>query len=235
MESSLPRAGVFHPRVVSDPERIQAQLQHCARLGWTILIEHVQREGFAESFWGRWATPVCETVEGEQALNDLSDCCRAFPDHFVRCTAYEGDRMNAPVRLTMLVQAPGSADIGSRGHMARETMANTAIPCDCFNAVRKALRSGHEPLIVSLGSKLTGVRMELARHRWRCIDIRSGAALVTWSGFARAEPVTLHRPVACRQEFLHSAAGTLAGPVLLELNARLQALRSAGGAQGPTP
>lgn len=235
MDSSLPRAGVFRPRVISDPERIQGQLQYCARRGWTILIEHVHREGFAESFWDRWATPVCETGEGKQALNDLGDCCRVFPDHFVRCTAYEGGRTNAAVRLTMLVQAPGSANNGSRGCTARAATANTAIPADCFNAVRTALRLGREPLMVSLGGKLTGVRMELARHRWRCIDIRSGAALVTWSGFARPEPVTLYRPVACRQEFLHSAAGTLAGPVLLELNARLQALRSAGGAEGLTP
>ncbi|MGE4660164.1 MAG: ribulose bisphosphate carboxylase small subunit [Arenicellales bacterium] len=233
MDSVLPQDGVFRARVISDPERIQHQLQYCACRGWTILIEHVYREGFAEPFWDRWATPVCETGEGRQALNDLSDCCRAFPKHFVRFSAYEGDRMNAPVRLTMLVQAPGSADNGSRDHPARPATANTAIPADCFNAVRTALRPGHEPLIVSLGGKLTGVRMELARHRWRCRDVRSGAVLVTWSGFARPEPVTLHQPVACRQEFLHSAAGTLAGLVLLELYVGLQALRSVGDTQGP--
>lgn len=235
MDSPLPRAGVFRPRVILDPERIQGQLQYCARLGWTILIEHVQREGFAESFWDRWAMPVCETGEGKQALNDLSDCCRTFPNHFVRFSAYEGNRMNAPVRMLLLVQAPESVTNGLRERPDRAATANMAIPADCFNAVRTALRSGHGPMIVSLGGKLTGIRMELARHHWRCIDVRSGATLVTWSSFARPEPVTLHQPVACRQEFLHSAAGTLAGLVLHELHTRLQALRSAGDTQGSAP
>ena len=221
MDSSLSRVGVLRPRVILDPERIQRQLQYCADLGWTILIEHVHREGFAELFWDLWATPVCKTGEGRQALNDLGDCCRAFPDHFVRCTAYEGDRMNAAVRLTMLVQTPGAVASGLFSDRAETLRPNSAIPAKCFNAVRATLRAGGEPLILPLGGRLSEISMELTRPRWRCIDTRSDSALIIWSDFSRSDPVTLHQPVNCRMDFSHSAAGGLVRQVLLELYSRL--------------
>jgi hypothetical protein len=79
----------------------------------------------------------------------------------------------------MLIQAPGSAFSGSRGQSVGEEKTNTAIPADCFSAVRTTLRSGHGPMIVSLGGKLAGIQMELSRCHWRCIDARSGAVLIT--------------------------------------------------------
>ena len=96
MVSLLQRAGVFRLRVILDSERIQGQLEYCARSGWTILIEHIHHDSFMEPFWDCWARPVCETGEGKQVLHDLSNCCRTFPNHFVRCTAHEGDQMNTP-------------------------------------------------------------------------------------------------------------------------------------------
>jgi len=209
----------FRPPVVRSEGRIRSGLMHCAHNGWTVAVEHQTADDFAESFWQPWRIPVCEGPTGTHALNDLCACCQAYPDHFVRFSAYEGDAAGGVIKLRMLVQAPGDDACDWSGHLGSAT--NTEVEASIYNGVRRLLRGSDDFLSLTLQDDLNALQITLSRSFWQCEDRQAGQCWVTWSNFMRPEPVALHAPVRCRQELTHHSAGSLVGRVLAQLRERL--------------
>jgi len=119
----------------------------------------------------------------------------------------------------MLVQAPGDDPCDWSGYLCSAT--NTEIEASIYNGVRRLLRGSDDLLSLTLQDDLSALQITLSRSFWQCEDRPAGQCRVTWSNFMSPDPVVLHAPVRCRQEFTHHLAGSLVGRVLTQLRERV--------------
>jgi ribulose-bisphosphate carboxylase small chain len=90
-------------------EEIEAQLRYSIANGWSISVEYTDDPHPRNSYWELWGLPLfdLEPTDGPQAaLEEIRACREAFPEHYVKVSAYDPSYTRQSTALSFIVNRP---------------------------------------------------------------------------------------------------------------------------------
>jgi ribulose-bisphosphate carboxylase small chain len=89
-------------------EQIAAQIRYALRHEWAISVEYTDDPHPRNPFWEMWGHPQFDLGEDdvEQALREVRACREAFPEHYVKVTAYDPSYTRQTTALSFIVNRP---------------------------------------------------------------------------------------------------------------------------------
>lgn len=89
-------------------EQIEAQLGYALGNGWAISVEYTDDPHPRNPFWEMWGHPLFD-LEGddvETPMREVRACREAFPEHYVKVTAYDPSYTRQTTALSFIVNRP---------------------------------------------------------------------------------------------------------------------------------
>ncbi|MGB9362668.1 MAG: ribulose bisphosphate carboxylase small subunit, partial [Candidatus Sulfotelmatobacter sp.] len=87
-------------------EQIRAQVRYCFDNGWAFSIEHTDDPHPRNSYWEMFGLPMFDLVDLNLAMEQLDECRRAFPDHYIKLNGYDRTKGRQTTMLSFIVQRP---------------------------------------------------------------------------------------------------------------------------------
>jgi ribulose-bisphosphate carboxylase small chain len=90
-------------------EEIEAQLRYAIGNGWSISIEYTDDPHPRNSYWELWGLPLfdLDPADGSAlALDEVRACREAFPEHYVKVSAYDASYGRQTTALSFVVNRP---------------------------------------------------------------------------------------------------------------------------------
>jgi ribulose-bisphosphate carboxylase small chain len=87
---------------------IEAQLRYALSHGWSISVEYTDDPHPRNSYWELWGLPLFDLGPGDAAvaLAEVQACREAFPDHYVKVSAYDPSYTRQSTALSFIVNRP---------------------------------------------------------------------------------------------------------------------------------
>jgi len=89
-------------------DEIEAQLRYAVDQGWAISVEHTDDPHPRNTFWELWDLPMFDVEDPRAALAEVQACREAFPDEYVKVTAFDNSKGRETIALSFGVQRPGT-------------------------------------------------------------------------------------------------------------------------------
>ena len=86
--------------------QIRAQVDYCLKQGWAVSIEYTDDPHPRNTYWEMFGLPMFELKDAAGVLNQLQDCRKAFPNHYVKVNAFDSTHGWESLRLSFIVQRP---------------------------------------------------------------------------------------------------------------------------------
>ncbi|MCW2888447.1 MAG: ribulose-bisphosphate carboxylase small chain [Streptosporangiaceae bacterium] len=90
---------------LSDDE-ISAQIAYAIGNGWPCSVEFTDDPHPRNSYWEMWGLPMFDLTDPAGALFEVNECRRAYPNHYIRVTAYDAGYGRQTTALSFIVQRP---------------------------------------------------------------------------------------------------------------------------------
>ncbi|HEV2371632.1 MAG TPA: ribulose bisphosphate carboxylase small subunit [Streptosporangiaceae bacterium] len=90
---------------LSDDE-IRAQAQYALDQGWPLSVEFTDDPHPRNTYWEMWGLPMFDLQDAAGVLYEVSECRRAYPDCYVRVSAYDASKGRQTVGLSFIVNRP---------------------------------------------------------------------------------------------------------------------------------
>ena len=87
-------------------EQITAQVQYCLDKGWPVSIEHTDDPHPRNVYWEMWGTPMFDLRDPAGLIMELAACKNAFPDRYIKITAYDRTYGRQTTALSFIVARP---------------------------------------------------------------------------------------------------------------------------------
>jgi len=87
-------------------EQVKAQVRYCLENGWAVSLEHTGDAHPRNSYWDMWGLPMFEVHDLEDVLDQVSECRRAFPKHYIKLNGYDRTKGRQTTMLSFIVQRP---------------------------------------------------------------------------------------------------------------------------------
>lgn len=92
---------------LSDAE-VTAQLQYCLDNGWAVAVEFTDDPHPRNVYWDMWGLPMFDLPDAAGAMAEVRACREAYPERYVRVSAYDARLGRQTTALAFLVQRPTS-------------------------------------------------------------------------------------------------------------------------------
>ena len=89
------------------PEEIRAQVQYAIDQGWAVAIEFTNDPHPRNILWEMWGLPMFEITDASAAMHEVNACVRAWPDHYIRVSAYDSTLGRQTTALSFIINRPG--------------------------------------------------------------------------------------------------------------------------------
>ncbi|MCW2940524.1 MAG: Ribulose-bisphosphate carboxylase [Actinomycetia bacterium] len=89
-------------------EEISLQVAYALDHGWPCSVEFTDDPHPRNSYWEMWGLPMFDLKDPAGVLLEINECRRAYPDHYVRLTAYDASYGRQTTALSFIVQRPGN-------------------------------------------------------------------------------------------------------------------------------
>jgi ribulose-bisphosphate carboxylase small chain len=89
----------------SDAE-IAAQVQYAIDNGWAIAIELTDDPHPRNTYWEMWGLPNFEVTDAAGVMHEVNRCREAFPNQYVKVSAYDASLGRQTTALSFIVQRP---------------------------------------------------------------------------------------------------------------------------------
>ncbi|WP_157269168.1 ribulose bisphosphate carboxylase small subunit [Azohydromonas aeria] len=118
-------------------EQILKQVEYALDKGWAVGIEYTDDPHPRNTFWEMHGNPMFDLQDPAGVLMEIKDCRKAFPNHYIRVTAFDSTHGVESVVLSFIVNRPrdeaGFRLVRSEGpgrtqHYRMESYAVTARP-----------------------------------------------------------------------------------------------------------
>lgn len=100
--------GTFAYLPAFDDAEIEAQIRYCLDNGWAISVELTDDPNPRNVFWDLWGLPMFELTDPRAAMTEVTACREAFPNHYVKLSAFDNSRGRETIALSLLVQQPAN-------------------------------------------------------------------------------------------------------------------------------
>jgi ribulose-bisphosphate carboxylase small chain len=105
-------------------DEISAQVAYAIGNGWPCSVEFTDDPHPRNSYWEMWGLPMFDLTDPAGVLFEVNECRRAYPNHYVRVTAYDASYGRQTTALSFIVQRP-AAEPGFR--LDREEVADRQV------------------------------------------------------------------------------------------------------------
>ncbi len=85
---------------------IEEQVRYCLDNNWAVLIEHTDDPHPRNVYWTLWELPMFDTRDTAAVMQSLAACRAAFPDEYIRLSAYDRRLGRQTIALQFIVQRP---------------------------------------------------------------------------------------------------------------------------------
>ena len=96
-----------------EPAEIRDQVQYAINQGWAIAVEFTDDPHPRNSLWEMWGLPMFEIADAAAAMHEVAACRAAYPDHYIRVSAYDASLGRQTTALSFIVNRP-TAEPGFR-------------------------------------------------------------------------------------------------------------------------
>lgn len=87
-------------------EQIKAQIQYALDQDWPCSVEFTDDPHPRNIYWDMWGLPMFDLKDASGVLYEVNRCREAYPNHYVRVTAYDRSLGQQTTRLSFIVQRP---------------------------------------------------------------------------------------------------------------------------------
>ena len=89
-------------------EDIEKQIKYALDNGWAMMLEYTDDPHPRNSFWEMWKQPEfdLDPDDSEVVLKEVQDCCKAYPNHYIKLVAYDSSLGRQSSMLSFIVNRP---------------------------------------------------------------------------------------------------------------------------------
>jgi ribulose-bisphosphate carboxylase small chain len=87
-------------------DEISAQVEYAISKGWAVAIEFTDDPHPRNVLWEMWGLPMFEIADAAAAMHEVAGCREAYPDHYIRVTAYDASLGRQTTALSFIVSRP---------------------------------------------------------------------------------------------------------------------------------
>ena len=87
-------------------EEITAQVAYAMEHGWALAVEFTDDAHPRNVYWEMWALPIFDADDPAVVVAELNRCREAFPDQYIRLTAYDASLGRQTTALSFIVNRP---------------------------------------------------------------------------------------------------------------------------------
>jgi ribulose-bisphosphate carboxylase small chain len=87
-------------------EQIKAQIEYALEQGWALNVEYTDDPHPRNTYWEMWGLPMFDLRDPEGIMEEVRACREAFPQHYIRLSAFDDTRGWETLRLSFLVNRP---------------------------------------------------------------------------------------------------------------------------------
>jgi ribulose-bisphosphate carboxylase small chain len=89
-------------------DEIALQLRYAIGNGWAVSVESTADPRPRNNLWDMWGLPMFDHRDPAGALHEINECRRAYPDRYIRVSAYDSTHGRQTTALSFLVNRPRS-------------------------------------------------------------------------------------------------------------------------------
>lgn len=86
--------------------QIVKQVDHCLAQGWAIGLEYTDDPHPRNTFWEMFGNPMFDIADAAGIMLELRRCREAWPQHYIRLTAFDSTHGTESVVLSFIVNRP---------------------------------------------------------------------------------------------------------------------------------
>ena len=86
--------------------QITAQLEYALAHGWAVGVEYTDDPHPRNTYWEMYGNPMFDLKDPAGILLEINACRKAYPQHYVRVTAFDSTRGWETVRMSYIVNRP---------------------------------------------------------------------------------------------------------------------------------
>ena len=90
---------------LSDAE-IAKQIQYCLNKKWAVSVEFTDDPHPRNTYWEMWDLPMFDIKDPAGIMLEVNACRKAYPNHYIRVTAFDNKRGVESVTLSFIVNRP---------------------------------------------------------------------------------------------------------------------------------
>lgn len=90
---------------LSDAE-IGKQIQYCLSKQWAISVEFTDDPHPRNTYWEMWDLPMFDIKDPAGIMLEVNACRKAYPNHYIRVSAFDNHRGVESVTLSFIVNRP---------------------------------------------------------------------------------------------------------------------------------
>ncbi|MGC9154311.1 MAG: ribulose bisphosphate carboxylase small subunit [Ferrimicrobium sp.] len=87
-------------------EQISAQIRWALDHDWALGIEFTDDPHPRNTYWDMWGMPMFDLRDPAAILYEINECRRAYPNRYIRVTAFDSTRGWEAPRMSYLVNRP---------------------------------------------------------------------------------------------------------------------------------
>lgn len=87
-------------------EQIKAQIEYAVQNHWAVNVEFTDDPHPRNTYWEMWDLPMFDLRDPAGALLEVNKCRKAYPNHYIRVTAFDSGRGWETPRMSFIVNRP---------------------------------------------------------------------------------------------------------------------------------
>jgi ribulose-bisphosphate carboxylase small chain len=87
-------------------KQIAAQVKYALDKGWAISVEYTDDPHPRNTYWEMFGNPMFDLRDPAGVLQEINECRRTFPNHYVRVMAFDSTHQVESIVLSFIVQRP---------------------------------------------------------------------------------------------------------------------------------
>jgi len=94
----------FLPELTDD--QITAQIKYALNNDWAVNVEFTDDPHPRNTYWEMWGLPMFDLKDPAGILMEVNACRKAYPNHYIRVTAFDATRGWETPRMSFIVNRP---------------------------------------------------------------------------------------------------------------------------------
>lgn len=88
-------------------DEIRAQAQYAIDRRWAVSVQFSDDPHPRNAYWEMWGLPMFDMPDAAAVVYEVNKCREAFPDQYIKVSAYDPSRGRQTTGLEFIVQRPG--------------------------------------------------------------------------------------------------------------------------------